>query len=176
VKPLDRFTIDHHNYQGGRLHNDLNKMVQQVNDALASLQSSIHGNAAAVTAAGEQIASISVGGGGGGGSGSGSLSTMLIVNKVIADSPFAATLSALQYTLFQCSASAGADFIFDLPPATGSGEVAIVKKMDANAHNIVITPNGTDTIDGTNATVSITIQMDAVKLVDSAAGAWSVWP
>jgi hypothetical protein len=75
------------------------------------------------------------------------------------------------------SATAGADIIENLPAATGSGRILIFKKMDANAHNVVITPNGTDTIDGVNnATLStLTIQYDALRLVDAASGAWAIW-
>lgn len=73
------------------------------------------------------------------------------------------------------SATAGADIVEDLPAATGSGRVLIFKKMDANAHNVVITPNGADMLDGANAVVNITIQYDAVRLLDAAAGAWVIW-
>jgi hypothetical protein len=78
----------------------------------------------------------------------------------------------------RASASAGADIIENLPasvgPVNGRSRVLIFKKMDANAHNVVITAAGADTIDGA-ATVTITIRYDVVRLVDGAAGAWSIW-
>jgi len=74
------------------------------------------------------------------------------------------------------NSSAGADFIFNLPVATGTGDALIVKKVDANAHNIAVTPNGTNTIDGVNAAVNLTTQwVPVLRLIDSTAGAWSVW-
>ena len=106
----------------------------------------------------------------------GSASTFRIINLPFVDSPYSAVLTT-QATLYRASASAGADFLFTLPPATGSGELAVIKKMDANAHNIVVGPNGTDTIDGANsaANSTITIQYDDVRLVDSGAGTWDTW-
>lgn len=44
MKPVSRFQIDHHNYQGPRLHNDLNKMVQQSNDNFEEHQKAINSN------------------------------------------------------------------------------------------------------------------------------------
>jgi hypothetical protein len=88
-----------------------------------------------------------------------------------------AVLSTDQF--IRASASAGADIIENLPAsvgpdANGRSRVLIFKKMDANAHNVVITAAGADTIDGA-ATVSITKQYDAMRLWDAAAGQWSVW-
>lgn len=100
---------------------------------------------------------------------------MIVIPLAFAASPYSAVLNAYQMTLYLASSDAGADFVFNLPAATGSGQIAVVKKMDANAHNIAITPNGTDTIDGVNAAVNIALQYDALRLVDSAAGAWSIW-
>ena len=59
--------------------------------------------------------------------------------------------------------------------AAGSGNVAIIKKIDANAHNIAVTPNGSDTIDGVNAAVDIAIQWSVLRVVDAASGAWDAW-
>ena len=75
-------------------------------------------------------------------------------------------------TLFLVSSGASADFIFNLPPAIGGGQVVVVKKMDANPFNVNIVPNGTDTIDGVNAQVVITTQYDTVTLCDALAGQW----
>src|SRR5216684_1560096 len=98
-----------------------------------------------------------------------------LITLAFAASPYAAALSATQITLYMASSSAGADFIFNLPVATGSGNAAIIKKMDANAHNIAVTPNGTNTIDGVNAAVNVSLQYDILRLIDSGTGAWSVW-
>ena len=75
-------------------------------------------------------------------------------------------------TLFQCSSSAGADFVFNLPVASGSGSVGVIVKIDSNAHNIAVTPNGTDTINGVNAAVNVSVQWDSVTIVDVGSGAW----
>lgn len=77
------------------------------------------------------------------------------------------------------SAGAGADIIENLPAsvgpdANGRSRVLIFKKMDVNPHNVVITAAGADTIDGA-ATSTITIQFDMLRLVDGAAGVWSIW-
>jgi hypothetical protein len=71
------------------------------------------------------------------------------------------------------SATAGADQIINLPAATGSGWMTMMKKMDANPHNIVVTRAGTDTIDGLT-TYTLSNQYSAVQLVDGAAGLWDV--
>jgi hypothetical protein len=91
----------------------------------------------------------------------------------IADSPYA--IAAGLNTFLMASASAGADFVAVLPAATGSGNLVVIKKMDANAHNIAITPTGADTIDGVNAAVNITLQYDALRLIDAGVGVWLIW-
>jgi hypothetical protein len=94
---------------------------------------------------------------------------------VFADSPYSA--NAGESTFYEAPASAGSDFTFNLPPATGSGQIIIVQKVDANAHNIVINPNGADTINGANSAVNstITLQYDVTRLRDSGVGTWFVW-
>jgi hypothetical protein len=105
--------------------------------------------------------------------GGGASAAMILMPLPFADSPYTAALSADAWTLFMASSGASADFVFNLPAATGSGEVAVIKKMDGNAHNIAITPNGTDTIDGVNAVLNIVPQYATVTLVDSGEGTWS---
>jgi hypothetical protein len=75
--------------------------------------------------------------------------------------------------LYLANASVAAPFVFNLPAATGSGLVIVIKKMDSNAQNIAVTPNGTDTIDGVNAAVNITIQYDDITVCDIGTGAWA---
>ena len=72
------------------------------------------------------------------------------------------------------SAGASAATTIDLPPATGSGRVIVVKKMDANAHNVVVAANGADLIDGAG-TVALTAQYQATRLLDYAVGIWSIF-
>lgn len=95
---------------------------------------------------------------------------MLFVEPIGA-SPFA--IPAGKNVFLEASASAGADFIANLPPATGSGFIVIAKKADANAHNIVVTAAGSDLIDGL-ATYTITVQYAAITLVDLAARVWGI--
>lgn len=75
-------------------------------------------------------------------------------------------------TVYLASAGSSANFIFNLPAAIGSGNIGIIKKMDSNPYAIAITPNGSDTIDGVNAAVLVTIQYDAVRIVDAETGVW----
>lgn len=86
-------------------------------------------------------------------------------------SPYA--IPASQNTFLAASADAGADFIADLPAATGAGITVVVKKMDANPHNIAVTPNGSDTIDGVNAADNIGTQYNSNSYFDLAAGQWA---
>jgi len=57
MKPLSRFQLDHHNYQGARLHNDLNKTVQQTNENFLSHQAMIDANVANIGTLQTQLAS-----------------------------------------------------------------------------------------------------------------------
>lgn len=99
-----------------------------------------------------------------------------VATHTIGDSPLAVPIG-MQVEL--CSSSAGADFVANLPSGASStvGDIKVFKKMDANAHNIVINPNGTDTIDGANnATLStITLQYDSFRLMYAGSGAWVIW-
>lgn len=69
------------------------------------------------------------------------------------------------------SATSGADQTVNLPTAIGSFYTIVVAKADSNAYNIVITPNGTDTIDG-NATYTLTTEYQTVTLLDVGSGLW----
>lgn len=62
----------------------------------------------------------------------------------------------------------------DLPGATGSGRVIIVKKTDATPNPVAVTPNGTDTIDG-GGVAAVVNQYDALRLIDAALGQWFIW-
>jgi hypothetical protein len=103
------------------------------------------------------------------------VSGLAVVTVTNAQSPYAAA-AMVGTVLFLVAAGVAADTVFDLPPATGSLGIFIVKKSDANARNIAITPNGTDTIDGVNAAVNISVQNDGIELVDAATGAWQIKP
>lgn len=76
------------------------------------------------------------------------------------------------------SAAVGADQVANLPAATGSGFIKIVKKMDANLHYIVVTAAGGDLIDGA-ATFKVGNTVDggindALAIIDQAAAVWKV--
>lgn len=75
-------------------------------------------------------------------------------------------------TFIAASAGAAADTIVNLPAAIGTGRVIVVKKVDANAHNIVVTPAGTDKIDGVAGPDTITVQWAAVSYLDYLQGQW----
>lgn len=97
----------------------------------------------------------------------------VVTTLVSGQSPFQAVLS-INTSFYACNASAGADFILDLPAAMGTQLTIIVKKVDANAHNIVITAAGSDTIDG-SSTFSISTQYISVNLIDAAVGTWLIY-
>ncbi len=76
-------------------------------------------------------------------------------------------------TFIAASAGAGADTVVNLPAAVGSGRIVIVKKVDANPHNIAVTPVVvTDVIDGATGPDAITMQWAAVSYIDYLQGAW----
>jgi hypothetical protein len=58
MKPVSRIQIDHHNYQGPRLHNDLNKLVTETNDNLTTHQGLIDAQAKTIATHTDTIASL----------------------------------------------------------------------------------------------------------------------
>ena len=58
MKPVSRIQIDHHNYQGPRLHNDLNKLVTETNDNLTTHQNLIDAQAATIATHTETISNL----------------------------------------------------------------------------------------------------------------------
>lgn len=104
---------------------------------------------------------------------SGGSPSISVFIESIGASPF--SVPAASETFIFASASSSADFIVNLPPATGSKDKIVIKKMDANAHSVDVTPNGSDTIDDSNSPTSITIQYDAIRLIDYTTGKWAIW-
>jgi len=80
---------------------------------------------------------------------------------------------ALGVSVVLASASVGQVSI-NLPDAAGDNvnRMITVKKTDATANNVVINPDGADTIDGASS-VSITTQYAAVMLISDGSN-WSV--
>ncbi len=74
------------------------------------------------------------------------------------------------------SSGTAADQIAQLPAAVGTLDQKIIKKTDANAFNIDVTPYGTDTINGATGPMNITIQYDGLWLMDFAPGQWITLP
>ena len=85
------------------------------------------------------------------------------------DSPF--TMQELDLT--HIWNAGGGNCIDNLLPATGSGRVRHVKKIDASANTVTVTPDGTDTIDGA-ANYVLTAQYESVTVQDCAVGTWYV--
>lgn len=104
-------------------------------------------------------------------SGSGPSGLALLIPVVTSASPYSVPVS--QNTAIYASASLGADFTANLPPATGSGFIYILKKMDANAHNVIFDADGADLIDGLG-TYTLTTQYAAVWVQDIASLTWAV--
>jgi hypothetical protein len=75
----------------------------------------------------------------------------------------------------RAQATSGSDCTLNLPAASGNiGRSIVVKRTDANAHNVLLHPNGTDTIDGVNSNFTISIQYEEFAVVVGASGAWDV--
>jgi len=61
-----------------------------------------------------------------------------------------------------------------LPAATGSGDIHTIKKVDSNQHSIMVTPRGSDTIDGSTGSTRIMLLNDVVSFVDRGRGQWAI--
>jgi hypothetical protein len=108
--------------------------------------------------------------------GAGTLS-LTIGNITVTNNPSCTSgytvLSTDQY--IRASAGAGADCTLNLPAASGNvGRLIYVKREDSNAHNVLVHPNGTDTIDGLNSNYTVSIQYEEFGFVVGATGAWDV--
>ena len=93
------------------------------------------------------------------------------VSIVQAQSPYAVQATDV---LILAAASASDPTEIDLPASTGSGRSIIVIKVDANAHNVNVTPKGSDIINGGGA-VALASQYDLVRVVDGQSGNWLKW-
>lgn len=75
----------------------------------------------------------------------------------------------------RASALSGGDCTLNLPAASGNiGRSIVVKREDANAHNVLVHPNGSDTIDGVNSNYTMGIQYEEYAFTVGATGAWDV--
>jgi hypothetical protein len=103
-----------------------------------------------------------------------------IRSQIIPASFILATATGAAYSVgasegfIAAASSAGADIAVNLPQAAGSGRALVIVKTDANAHNVVVTASGSDTINGA-ATVNLSSQYQALRIVDAAAGEWLEW-
>lgn len=71
-----------------------------------------------------------------------------------------------------CTTGAG-NLIVALPAATGNGRLLMIKKVDAGVGHVIVTPNGTDTVEG-DPSESIVSRNSNMLLHDGAVGAWFV--
>lgn len=75
-------------------------------------------------------------------------------------------------TYFSCDATSAA-FAVTLPPAaTVTGRVYVFKKIDSAAHNVTVTGNGAETIDGSN-TKALTSQYAKTMIISNGVG-WDI--
>jgi uncharacterized protein HemX len=58
VKGLSKIQIDHQNYQGAKLHNDVSKLIEGVNANFTETQRALDAANATIAAQAEQIASL----------------------------------------------------------------------------------------------------------------------
>lgn len=83
-----------------------------------------------------------------------------------------AVYNAANETVIPCDATAAA-FVVNLPTAVGiAGRVYIIKKVDATANAVTVTPNGAETIDGA-ATVVLAAQWAVTRVISDNAN-WLV--
>ena len=61
-----------------------------------------------------------------------------------------------------------------LPAATRAGDVVTAKKTDSSANPVTIAPGGSDTINGSGTSLSLTLQNQGATLRSNGAGAWLV--
>ena len=61
-----------------------------------------------------------------------------------------------------------------LPATSGSGRVITIKNLDMGSVAVVITPTGTDTIDG-QPTYALGPLYEVISLVDATAGQWMIY-
>lgn len=85
------------------------------------------------------------------------------------------TLAAATHSNVSASTSGGA-VVLTLPASvTGNvGTIFVIEKGDTSANLLTITPNGTDTIDGVNASIVVMGMGSSVTLVASGTGAWVI--
>ena len=88
---------------------------------------------------------------------------------VFAQSPYAIA----QFDQFIGVNASGGNTTVLLPPATGTGRIFELKKIDTSANNMQITPFGTDTIDGVAGTLLDNIPYDSNTIIDYAVGKWA---
>lgn len=62
-----------------------------------------------------------------------------------------------------------------LPFASGSGRLITIKKLDASPAPVVVTPSGTDTIDGVAGVYNLGPQWALLPLIDGAIGQWLIF-
>jgi hypothetical protein len=60
-----------------------------------------------------------------------------------------------------------------LPAATGTGRILNIKKIDASASTVTLTPDGAETIDGAGSYI-ITTQWTNITIQDGGAGTWYI--
>jgi hypothetical protein len=107
------------------------------------------------------------------GSGTGSFSTSV---NLLHPNTTLITSSNSPYSVAATDFFIGADatsgvITINLPAATGTHRLVAIKKIDA-VNNVTITPNGTDTIDGVNASMVASAQNANHVLMDAASGVW----
>ena len=88
----------------------------------------------------------------------------------------ATTIKTSAYTanpneLVRCNASGGA-FTVTLPAATTAGQVVLVKKLDSSANAITIQRAGSDVINQSSSSLSISLRDEALSLTSTGTGTW----
>ena len=84
-------------------------------------------------------------------------------------------LAAHQFVGVETSAAAG-HITLNLPTATTVGKEYIIADVDKNAsvNNLIVTPDGADTIDTVNAAITYTTDSTSINIICYATGKWKV--
>jgi hypothetical protein len=85
-----------------------------------------------------------------------------------------AAYGAASETFIPCDANTVGAFAVTLPTAVGiSGRIYVIKKVDASANAVTVTPTGAETIDGA-ANYPLNAQWQVVRVVSNGAN-WLIW-
>lgn len=103
--------------------------------------------------------------------GTGGFITPTVVTTCATGTPY----TVLSGDVFILVTASGSGCAVNMPVGTSVGRVVFVKKQDSNANPVSVTPNTTDTFDGANSAVPISIQYEELGFLNYATGSPNKW-